>query len=221
MDVGLLRKDEFEEKKMARYLGPKCRLSRREGTDLFPKSGIRAPETKYHSETLPGQHGSKKPRLTDYAMQLREKQKVRRLYGVLERQFKKHYHTAVKAKGATGERLLQILESRLDNIVYRMGFGSTRAEARQLVSHKAIEVNGKLVNIPSYQVVPQSVISVTVNNRNQLRIKAALELAKQRKFSSWIEVDSDNMTGIYKSVPERKDLPKELNESLIVELYSK
>lgn len=206
---------------MARYLGPKSRLSRREGTDLFLKSGIRSHETKCHSETLPGQHGSKKPRLTDYALQLREKQKLRRIYGVLERQFKNHYKRAVKAKGATGERLLQILESRLDNIVYRMGFGSTRAEARQLVSHKTIEVNGKLVNIPSYQVSPRDTVCVAENGKNQLRIKAALELAKQRKFPSWIEVDADKMAGIYKTVPERSDLPKEFNESLVVELYSK
>lgn len=206
---------------MSRYLGPKCRLSRREGTDLFLKSGIRSHETKCHAETLPGQHGSKKPRLTDYAVQLREKQKVRRLYGVSEGQFKNHYKRAVKAKGATGERLLQILEGRLDNVVYRMGFASTRSEAKQLVSHKTIEVNGKLVNIPSHQVFPQDVVCVAEKGRNQLRIKAALELAKQRKFPSWIETDVEKMAGIYKSVPERSELPKDLNESLIVELYSK
>lgn len=206
---------------MARYIGPKCKLSRREGGDLFLKSGIRSYESKCHSETLPGQHGTRKPRLTDYAAQLREKQKVRRLYGILERQFRNHYKQAVKTKGSTGENLLQILESRLDNVVYRMGFGSTRAEARQLVSHKTIEVNGKILNIPSFQVSPKDIIAVTQKGHAQLRVKAAIELAKQRKFPEWIDVNMGEMKGVYKSYPQRSDLSSDLNENLIVELYSK
>lgn len=206
---------------MARYLGPKCKLSRREGTDLGLKSGVRAYENKCRSEKAPGMHGERRGRLSDYGTQLREKQKVRRIYGVLERQFRNYYKAAASLKGATGENLLQLLEGRLDNVVYRMGFGSTRAEARQLVSHKAIQVNGKTVNIASYQVKPGDVVGLREKAKNQLRVSAALELAEQRGFASWIEVDAKKKEGVFKAVPERTDLPSELNENLIVELYSK
>ncbi|WP_369600965.1 30S ribosomal protein S4 [Hahella sp. SMD15-11] len=206
---------------MARYIGPKCKLSRREGTDLFLKSGVRALESKCKIETVPGQHGARRSRLSDYGLQLREKQKVRRIYGVLEKQFRNYYKEAVRRRGATGENLLQLLECRLDNVVYRMGFGATRAEARQLVSHKAIEVNGRPVNIPSYQVQPGDVISVREKSRNQLRIKNALELAARRAPVEWVEVDAAKMTGTFKAVPERSELSADINENLIVELYSK
>jgi small subunit ribosomal protein S4 len=166
-------------------------------------------------------HGERRGRLSDYGTQLREKQKVRRIYGILERQFRNYYTEAARRKGATGEILLQLLESRLDNVVYRMGFGATRAEARQLVSHKAILVNGKTVNVPSYQVAVGDVVSVREKAKNQLRVGAALELAEQRGFASWVEVDSKKKEGVFKAVPERTDLPSELNENLIVELYSK
>lgn len=206
---------------MARYLGPKCKLSRREGTDLGLKSGVRAHENKCRAEKAPGMHGERRGRLSDYGTQLREKQKVRRIYGVLERQFHNYYTEAARRKGATGENLLQLLESRLDNVVYRMGFGATRAEARQLVSHKAILVNGKTCNIPSYQVAAGDAIAVREKAKNQLRVTAALELAEQRGFASWLEVDTKKREGIFKAVPERTDLPSDLNENLIVELYSK
>ncbi|HBS41319.1 MAG TPA: 30S ribosomal protein S4 [Oceanospirillales bacterium] len=206
---------------MARYIGPKCKLSRREGTDLFLKSGVRALDTKCKAETKPGVHGAGRGRLSDYGLQLREKQKVRRLYGVLEKQFRSYYKEAARRKGATGENLLQLLESRLDNVVYRMGFGSTRAEARQLVSHKAITVNGKTVNIPSYQVLGGDVISIREKSKTQDRIKSALGLAGQRADVGWVDVNSDKMEGTFKAVPERVDLPAEINENLIVELYSK
>lgn len=206
---------------MARYLGPKCKLSRREGVDLGLKSGVRAHDGKCRSEKAPGQHGEKKGRLSDYGTQLREKQKVRRIYGVLERQFRGYYAEASRRKGATGENLLQLLECRLDNVVYRMGFGATRSEARQLVSHKAIIVNGKVVNVPSYQVKSGDVVAVREKSKTQLRIGSALELAEQRGFASWIEVDSKKKEGVFKSVPERIDLPSDINENLIVELYSK
>lgn len=206
---------------MARYLGPKCKLSRREGVDLGLKSGVRAHESKCRSEKAPGQHGERRGRLSDYGNQLREKQKVRRIYGILERQFRGYYAEASRRKGATGENLLQLLESRLDNVVYRMGFGATRSEARQLVSHKAILVNGKAVNIPSYQVSAGDVITVREKSKNQLRIGSALELAEQRGFVSWIEVDTKKKEGVFKAVPERIDLPSDINENLIVELYSK
>ncbi len=206
---------------MARYIGPKCKLSRREGTDLFLKSGVRALDTKCKVETKPGVHGAGRGRLSDYGLQLREKQKVRRLYGVLEKQFRSYYKEAARRKGATGENLLQLLESRLDNVVYRMGFGSTRAEARQLVSHKAITVNGKSVNIPSYQVLGGDVISIREKSKTQNRIKSALDLAGQRADVAWVDVNSDKMEGTFKAVPERVDLPAEINENLIVELYSK
>ena len=206
---------------MARYIGPKCKLSRREGTDLFLKSGVRALESKCKAEIPPGQHGQRRGRLSDYGVQLREKQKVRRIYGVLEKQFRNYYKEADRLKGATGSNLLQLLESRLDNVVYRMGFGSTRAEARQLVSHKAILVNGKTVNIPSYKVVPGDVIAIREKSQNQLRINAALELATQRGFSTWVEVDAKKKEGTFKVLPERSDLAADINENLIVELYSK
>jgi small subunit ribosomal protein S4 len=206
---------------MARYIGPKCKLSRREGTDLFLKSGVRPLESKCKAEIPPGQHGQRRGRLSDYGVQLREKQKVRRIYGVLEKQFRNYYKEADRLKGATGSNLLQLLETRLDNVVYRMGFGSTRAEARQLVSHKAIMVNGKTVNIPSYKVVPGDVVAIREKAQNQLRINAALELAAQRGFSSWVEVDSKKKEGTFKVLPERSDLAADINENLIVELYSK
>jgi small subunit ribosomal protein S4 len=206
---------------MARYIGPKCKLSRREGTDLFLKSGVRTLESKCKLETPPGAHGARRSRLSDYGLQLREKQKVRRIYGVLERQFRSYYKEAARRKGATGENLLQLLEGRLDNVVYRMGFGSTRAESRQIVSHKAIMVNGKTVNIPSYQVNAGDVVAVREKSKAQLRIKSALELASQRTAVEWVEVDSGKMEGTFKASPERAELASEINEQLIVELYSK
>ncbi|MGB0765081.1 MAG: 30S ribosomal protein S4, partial [Luminiphilus sp.] len=205
----------------ARYIGPKCKLSRREGTDLQLKSGVRSLDAKCKPETAPGQHGARRGRLSDYGVQLREKQKVRRIYGVLEKQFRNYYKEAARLKGATGENLLQLLESRLDNVVYRIGFGSTRAEARQLVSHKGILVNGSVVNIPSYQVKPGDVVSVREKAKKQLRIQAAMSIAEQRGEQVWIEVNTDKLEGTFKSKPERQDLPSEINENLIVELYSK
>jgi len=217
---------------MARYLGPKCKLSRREGTDLFLKSGIRSHQSKCdakgidrgatgRAERPPGMHGLRRGRQSDYAVQLREKQKVRRLYGVLERQFRNYYKRAERRKGATGENLLQFLECRLDNVAYRMGFGSTRAEARQLVSHKGVHVNGQIVNIPSYQVAPKDEVEVAPGAKKQLRIQAALELASQRSPIDWVDVDLDALKGVYQRHPERSELPSEINENLIVELYSK
>ena len=206
---------------MARYLGPKLKLSRREGTDLFLKSGIRPLDSKCKADVVPGQHGARRTRLSDYAIQLREKQKVRRLYGVLEKQFRNYYKAADRQKGATGENLLRLLESRLDNVVYRMGFGSTRAESRQLVSHKAILVNGLAVNIPSYQVGDEDVIAVREKSKSQLRIQASLQLSAQRSAVEWVAVDGDKMEGVFKRPPDRSELPSEINESLIVELYSK
>ncbi len=206
---------------MARYIGPKCKLSRREGTDLFLKSGVRSLDDKCKAETIPGQHGARRSRLSDYGVQLREKQKVRRMYGVLEKQFRNYYKEAARLKGATGENLLQLLESRLDNVVYRIGFGATRAEARQLVSHKAVQVNGQTVNIASYQVSEGDVISIREKAKNQLRIKSALDQAAARAAVEWIDVNTDKMEGVFKSKPEREELPAEINESLIVELYSK
>ncbi|MFB0975937.1 MAG: 30S ribosomal protein S4 [Tolumonas sp.] len=206
---------------MARYLGPKLKLSRREGTDLFLKSGVRAIDSKCKIDTAPGQHGARKPRLSDYGVQLREKQKVRRIYGILEKQFRNYYREATRLKGNTGENLLQLLEGRLDNVVYRMGFATTRAEARQLVSHKAIVVNGQVVNIPSSQVSPEDVVTVREKAKKQARIKAALDLAAQREKPTWIEINADKMEGVYKRLPERSDLSADINEQLIVELYSK
>ncbi len=206
---------------MARYLGPKLKLSRREGTDLFLKSGVRAIDSKCKLESAPGQHGARKPRLSEYGLQLREKQKVRRIYGVLEKQFRNYYKEAARLKGNTGENLLQLLETRLDNVVYRMGFGATRAESRQLVSHKSIMVNGRVVNIPSFKVSANDVVSIREKSRTQARIKAALEVAGQREKPTWVEVDSAKMEGAFKRIPERSDLSAEINEQLIVELYSK
>ncbi|MCJ8352164.1 30S ribosomal protein S4 [Moritella sp.] len=206
---------------MARYLGPKLKLSRREGTDLFLKSGVRAIESKCKIDNAPGVHGARKPRLSDYGLQLREKQKVRRMYGVLEKQFRNLYKEAARLKGNTGENLLALLEGRLDNVVYRMGFGSTRAESRQLVSHKAIVVNGKVVNIPSYKVKANDTVSIREKAKKQARIASALEISEQREKASWVEVDSKTLEGVYKRVPERSDLSADINEQLIVELYSK
>lgn len=206
---------------MARYIGPTCKLARREGTDLFLKSGVRPLESKCKAETGPGQHGQRRGRLSDYGVQHREKQKVRRIYGVLEKQFQNYYTEAARRKGATGENLLQLLECRLDNVVYRMGFGSTRAESRQLVSHKAIMVNGKTLNIPSYQVRVGDVIAVREKAKNQLRIQGALSIAGQRGDVEWLDVNSEKKEGVFKRVPDRSDLSADINENLIVELYSK
>ncbi|BDM66137.1 30S ribosomal protein S4 [Shewanella sp. NFH-SH190041] len=206
---------------MARYLGPKLKLSRREGTDLFLKSGVRAIDSKCKLEAAPGQHGARKPRLSEYGLQLREKQKVRRIYGVLEKQFRNYYKEAARLKGNTGENLLQLLETRLDNVVYRMGFGATRAEARQLVSHKSVMVNGRVVNIPSFKVSANDVVSIREKSQKQSRIKGALEVAAQREKPTWVEVDAAKMEGAFKRLPERSDLSAEINEQLIVELYSK
>lgn len=206
---------------MARYLGPTCKLSRREGTDLFLKSGVRPLESKCRAESAPGQHGQRRGRLSDYGVQLREKQKVRRIYGVLEKQFRNYYKQAAKIKGATGENLLQLLESRLDNVVYRMGFGSTRAESRQLIAHNAILVNGKKVNIPSYQVQENDVVSIREKSKSQLRIQSAVQISAQRGEVEWVNVDASKLEGVFVRAPDRSDLPAEINENLIVELYSK
>lgn len=206
---------------MARYIGPTCKLARREGTDLFLKSGIRSLDSKCKVESVPGQHGARRSRLSEYGVQLREKQKVRRMYGVLEKQFRNYYKEAARLKGATGENLLVLLESRLDNVAYRMGFGSTRAEARQLVSHKAISVNGKTVNVASYKVQAGDVVAVREKAKNQLRIKQSLEISSQRPDIDWVDVNTEKLEGVFKRVPERQDLPAEINENLIVELYSK
>ena len=206
---------------MARYIGPKCKLSRREDTDLFLKSRVRSLDSKCNMEKVPGQAGDRRRRVSDYGLQLREKQKVRRIYGVMERQFRNYYKAAAQGKGATGENLLQLLETRLDNIVYRMGFGATRAEARQLVSHKAIEVNGRIVNIPSFKVTAEDEITIREKAKKQLRIQGALELQSQYGFVDWVEVDPKAMKGKLKRVPDRSDLSAEINEQLVVELYSK
>ena len=205
---------------MARYLGPTCKLSRREGTDLFLKSGVRPLESKCRAESAPGQHGQRRGRLSDYGVQLREKQKVRRIYGILEKQFRNYYKSAARTKGNTGENLLTLLESRLDNVVYRMGFGSTRAESRQLVAHNSILVNGAKVNIASFSVSAGDVISLREKAKKQLRVQSALQLAAQRSESSWVNVNSEKMEGTFIRNPDREDLPSEINENLIVELYS-
>ncbi|HET9678735.1 MAG: 30S ribosomal protein S4 [Buchnera aphidicola (Tetraneura akinire)] len=206
---------------MARYLGPKLKLSRREGTDLFLKSGFRSIESKCNIDHFPGQHGIRKPRLSDYAIQLREKQKVRRLYGILERQFRNYYKNALSSKGNTGERLLQFLETRLDNVVYRIGFGSTRSESRQLISHKSILVNKKVVNIPSYQLSKNDLVEINLKSKDQLRIKAALELSEGREKPAWLDINSKNMMGSLIRIPDRSDISSEINEHLIIEFYSK
>ena len=207
---------------MARYIEPKAKLSRREGTDLFLKSARRSLESKCKLDSKPGQHGrTSGARTSDYGSQLREKQKVKRMYGVLERQFRRYFAEADRRKGNTGETLLQLLESRLDNVVYRLGFASTRAEARQLVSHKAIVVNAGVVNIPSYQVKVGDVVSVREKAKKQVRIAEALSLAEQSGFPMWISVDAKKMEGSLKTLPDRSDFNQEVNESLIVELYSR
>jgi len=206
---------------MARYLGPKCKLSRREGTDLFLKSGIRPLESKCKLDVPPGGAAQRRPRLSDYGTQLREKQKLRRMYGVLERQFRNYYKKAAQLKGSTGENLLQLLEGRLDNVVYRMGFASTRAEARQLVSHKGIEVNGRVVNIPSAQVSAGDAVGIREKAKKQLRIQSALEIASQLGLPDWVDVDTKKMMGTFKTLPERQDILPDINENLVVELYSK
>ncbi|QJC30864.1 30S ribosomal protein S4 [Enterobacteriaceae endosymbiont of Macroplea appendiculata] len=206
---------------MAKYLGPKLKLSRREGTDLFLKSNVRDINTKCKLEQIPGQHGFKKPRLSDYGIQLREKQKLRRIYGVLEKQFRNYYIKALRSKGNTGYNLLCLLERRLDNIVYRMGFSTTRAEARQLINHKCIQINDHVVNIPSYQVTPTDKIAVVEKSKKQLRINAALELSQQIENCVWITTDKKKMEGVFTRLPERLELSSDINEHLIVELYSK
>ena len=207
---------------MARYTGPKAKLSRREGTDLFLKSARRGLDTKCKLDSKPGQHGrTSGSRPSDFGIQLREKQKVKRMYGVLERQFRRYFAESERRKGNTGENLLKLLESRLDNVVYRMGFGSTRAEARQLVSHKSITVNGEAVNIPSLVVRPNDVVAIREKARKQARIQDALNLAEQSGFPAWVTVDKNKMEGVFKSMPDRTDLAGDINESLIVELYSR
>ena len=206
---------------MARYLGPKCKLSRREGTDLFLKSGVKPLDAKCKLEVPPGGAPQRRPRLSDYGLQLREKQKLRRMYGVLERQFRNYYKKAARLKGSTGENLLRLLEGRLDNTVYRMGFAATRAEARQLVSHKGVMVNGRTVNIPSYQVTAGDEIEIREKAKKQARIQTALEIAGQVGFPDWVEVDAKKMGGLLKSLPDRDDILPDINENLVVELYSK
>ena len=206
---------------MARYIGPKCKLARREGSDLYLKSARRSIDSKCKIDTAPGQHGAKRGRLSDYGLQLREKQKIRRIYGVLERQFRRYFAEAERRKGSTGELLLQLLESRLDNVVFRMGFGSTRAEARQLVSHKAITVNGQVVNIPSYQVKAGDVVAVREKAKKQVRIQEALALATQIGLPSWVNIDAQKLEGTFKNVRDRSELSADIKEQLVVEFYSK
>lgn len=207
---------------MARYTGAKLKLSRREGTDLFLKSARRALDTKCKADSKPGQHGRiSGARKSDYGAQLREKQKVKRMYGVLERQFRRYFTEAARRKGNTGARLIELLESRLDNVVYRMGFGSTRAEARQLISHRAIAVNGATASIPSLLVKPGDVVGVREKARKQARIAEALSLAEQSGFPSWVDVDPNKMEGKFKQIPDRADVAMDINESLVVELYSR
>ena len=207
---------------MARYTGPKCKLARREGTDLFLKSARRSLDSKCKLDTKPGQHGVKSGmRQSDFGNQLREKQKLRRMYGLLERQFRRYFAEANRRKGSTGTNLLQLLESRLDNVVYRMGFGSTRAEARQLVTHCAMMVNGRKLNVPSAILKAGDVVSVTEKSKTQLRIQDSLQLAEKVGFPSWVEVDAKKLTGTFKGAPDRTEFGQDINESLVVELYSK
>lgn len=200
---------------------PRCKRSRREKTDLSLTSGVRSLDTKCKLDTAPGMHGARRGRETEYGLQLREKQKVKRIYGILERQFSNYFKKAARLKGSTGENLLKLLESRLDNVLYKMGFAATRAMARQLVSHRAILVNGKNVNIPSYSLMPGDEISIKERAKQQLRIKNAIILAQARPGCSWLEVDSSDLKGVFKQLPDRADLPPDINEKLIVELYSK
>jgi small subunit ribosomal protein S4 len=207
---------------MARYLGPKCKLSRREGTDLFLKSGVKPLESKCKLEVPPGGvKGERRARVSGYGLQLREKQKLRRMYGILERQFRTYYKKASHMKGSTGENLLRILEGRLDNTVYRMGFAATRAEARQLVSHCSVMVNNKIVNIPSYQCAAGDTVEIREKAKKQTRIQSALTIASQVGFPEWVQVDDKKMVGILKQVPAREDILPDINENLVVELYSK
>ncbi len=207
---------------MARYIGPKAKLSRREGTDLFLKSARRSLDSKCKLDVKPGQHGMKSgARTSDYGNQLREKQKVKRMYGILEKQFRRYFAEAERRKGNTGDNLMQLLESRLDNVVYRMGFGSTRAESRQLVSHQSLMVNGKVVNIPSYLVKPEDVVTIREKAKKQTRITESLSLAEQIGFADWVSVDPKKMEGVFKRVPDRSEFANDVNESLIIELYSR
>jgi len=207
---------------MARYIGPKCKLSRREGTDLFLKSARRSLDSKCKLESKPGQHGRiSGARTSDYGLQLREKQKLKRMYGVLEKQFRKYFAEAERRRGNTGEMLIQLLESRLDNVVYRMGFGSTRAEARQLVNHRSVELNGKTADIASINVKPGDVITIREKSKGQLRIRESLDLASGQGFPQWVEVDSGKLSGTFKQVPDRSDVARDVNESMVVELYSR
>ncbi len=208
---------------MAKYIGPKCRQCRREGEKLFLK-GEKCYSSKCPIENRPfppGQHGQRRARLSDFARQLREKQKLRRIYGILEKQFRRYYQEADRRKGSTGENLLRLLEGRLDNVAYRMGFGVSRSEARQLVRHNCVAVNGQRVNIPAYQVRPGDVVSILEGAREHLRIKAAMELAQQRGVAEWLDVDPTKLEGVFKARPDRSELPAEINEQLVVELYSK
>lgn len=206
---------------MARYLGPRCKLARRERSDLSLMSGVRSLDTKCKLDTPPGMHGARRGRETEYGVQLREKQKLRRIYGILERQFRNYFKKAARLKGSTGENLMKLLESRLDNVVYKLGFGSTRAEARQLVNHCAVMVNGQVVNIPSYTLVAGDQVTIKESAKKQLRIQSAMALAQSRPGCGWLEVDVNEMKGVFKQVPEMADLPPDINVKLIVELYSK
>jgi small subunit ribosomal protein S4 len=207
---------------MARYIGPTCKLARREGTDLFLKSPARSIESKCKFDRVPGvTAGARRPRETVYGTQLREKQKLRRMYGMMEKQFASYYKKAAANKGSTGVNLLQLLEGRLDNVVYRMGFGVTRAESRQLVSHKTIMVNGVVVNIPSFQVQAGDVVEIREKSKKQLRVTAALELAEQIGIVDWVDVDVAKVKGVFKALPGRDQLPPDIQEALVVALYSK
>lgn len=207
---------------MARYTGPKCKLSRREGTDLFLKSARRPLESKCKFDSKPGQHGrTSGARTSDYGLQLREKQKLKRMYGVLEKQFRKYFVEAERRKGNTGETLIQLLESRLDNVVYRMGFGSTRAEARQLVAHRAIEMNGRTADVPSMMVKPGDVVTIREKAKKQIRIKESIDLATGIGLPQWVQVDTTALSGVFKQVPDRADVARDINESMVVELYSR
>ncbi len=207
---------------MARYTGPKCKLSRREGTDLFLKSARRSLDSKCKLDSKPGQHGrTSGARTSDYGLQLREKQKLKRMYGVLEKQFRKYFAEAERRRGNTGETLIQLLESRLDNVVYRMGFGSTRAEARQLVSHRAIELNGHTADIPSMLIKAGDIIAVREKSKTQARIKESIDLATGIGLPQWVEVDTSKLVGTFKSAPDRADVARDVNESMVVELYSR
>jgi small subunit ribosomal protein S4 len=207
---------------MARYTGPKCKLSRREGIDLFLKSARRSLESKCKLDSKPGQHGrTSGARTSDYGLQLREKQKLKRMYGIMEKQFRKYFAEAERRKGNTGEQLIQLLESRLDNVVYRMGFGSTRAEARQLVSHRAIELNGRTADIPSMLIKSGDVIAIREKSKSQSRIREAMDLASGNGLPQWVEVDTAKLVGTFKQVPDRADVARDINESMVVELYSR